>query len=311
MESKTTKILIYKVRNFSEKFDDSFAFVRENWKVLLKYLTYLILPVCLVQAIALNDYMETAFNMSDISSGKSSELANVLASLGWSYGGLILSSMLGGMLLVSVVYGLMSIYNSSDNRLDGLTSVMFKPVLLKNVKRSGLAMLLYIVLSILVILVTVLLAVLVSPWILLPIVIGIVAVAIPLMLFIPVYLMEDISLLPAFKKTLRLGFATWWSTFALIMVLGFIVSFIQGVFAIPYYILVVVKTVLGLQGSGSAFFDSTGYSFMVYLFAVLQSYATFILMSLVAVGLALQYGHASEKKDHVTMEDNINRFEEL
>ena len=66
-----------------------------------------------------------------------------------------------------------------------------------------------------------------------------------------------------------------------------------------------------MHDNGSEFFDSAGYSFMVYLFGVLQSYATYLLSTILAVGLALQYGHASEKKDHVTMEDNINRFEQL
>lgn len=311
MESKAKKILIYKVRNFSEKFDDTFAFVRENWKVMFKYLTYLILPVCLLQAIALNGYMETAFNMSSISSGTSSDMTRVLQSLGWSYGGLILASIVGGVLLVSVVYGLMSIYDNREERLEGLTGSDFKPVLLKNLKRSGLAVLLFMAIMILGIIAAAMLVVMLSPLIALPIVLVLMVMAIPMLLFMPIYLMEDISFMQALQKALRLGFSTWWSTFALILVLGFIVSFIQGIFAIPYYVMVVVKTVLGLQGSGTEFFDSVGYSFIMYLFGVLQAYATYLLTSLMAVGLALQYGHASEKKDHVTMENNINRFEEL
>lgn len=311
MEFKTKKIALYKVRNFSEKFDDTFAFVRENWKVLFKYLTYLILPVCLLQAIALNGYMDTAFNMSSVSSGKASDMTSVLQSLGWSYGGLILASMVGGILLVSVVYGLMSIYDSREERLVGLTGSDFKPVLLKNLKRSGLAVLLFLGIMIVVILLAAMLMVVLSPLFVLPVVLVLMVIGIPMMLFMPVYLMEDISFMPALQKALRLGFATWWGTFALLLVLGFIASFIQGLFAIPYYIMIVVKTILGMQGTGTEFFDSAGYSFITYLFGVLQAYATYLLSSLMAVGLALQYGHASEKKDHVTMEDNINRFEEL
>jgi hypothetical protein len=306
MESK--KILLYKVRNFSEKFDDTFAFVRENWKVLFKYLTYLILPVSLLQAIALNGYIETTFSISDANNG---DPVSVLQSLGWSYGGMILTSLLGGMLLVSVVYGLITLSGNGENSLAGITADDLKPQLLRNMKRSGLAFVVFFVLSILFIVVVVALAAAMSFWILLPIMFAVIAFSIPLMLFMPVYLLEDIPLLASLSKTLRLGFATWWSTFAIIVVLGIIVSFIQGVFALPFYIMIVAKTILGVQGSGSEFLDSAGYSFIMYLFGVLQSYATFLLMSLMAVGLALQYGHASEKEDHVTMEDNINRFEEL
>ena len=118
MEFKAKKIALYKVRNFSEKFDDTFAFVRENWKIMFKYLTYLILPVCLLQAISLNSYMETAFDMSSISSGKSSDMTNVLQSLGWSYGGIILTSMIGAMLLVSAYQAVGAAIDIQRNVLD-------------------------------------------------------------------------------------------------------------------------------------------------------------------------------------------------
>ena len=307
----TRKIVLYKVRNFSEKFDDTFAFVRNNWKVLFKYLTYLILPVCLVQAIALNGYMESALDMSALSTGKASDMTDFILKIGWSYGGLILTSMLGAMLLTSVVYGLITLSENGENNLVNVTFNDLKPQLLRNLKRSCLAIVAFFAFSMLVTLVAAVLAFALTPWLLLPIAIGVVAVAIPLMLFTPAYLLEDIPLLSALSKSLRLGFSTWWGTFALMLVLGFIVSFLQGIFSIPYYIMVVVKTILGMQGNGSEFFDSVGYSFTVYLFGVLQSYATFLLMTIVFVGLALQYGHAAEKIDHVTMEDNINRFEEL
>lgn len=311
MESKTKKFVLYKVRNFSEKFDDTFAFVRENWKVLLKYLTYLILPVCLVQAIALNGYMETAFSMSDLGSGKAADVTNFIMKMGWSYGGLILTSMLAALLLASLCYALIRLAADRDNGLADLTVDDLKPLLLRNLKRAGLAVLFFIGLMIVLVVLVAVLVVALTPWLLLPVIIALIAVGIPLALFTPTYLLEDIPLLQAFTKSLRLGFATWWSTFAILLVLGFIVSFVQGIFAIPYYIMIVVKTVMGVQSSGSEFFDSVGYSFTTYLFGVLQSYATYVLTSLMVVGVALQYGYAAEKNDHVTMADNIDRFEEL
>ena len=303
--------MLYKVRNFSEKFDDTFAFVRDNWKVLFKYLTYLLLPVSLVQAIALNGYMETALDMSALSSGKASDMTDFLLSFLWIYGALILTSMLGTMLMVSVVYGLMTLLGNGENTLSNITFNDLKPQLLRNLKRSCLAFSAFLGLSILVTVVTAVLAITFSPWLLLPIALVILAVSVPLMLFMPTYLLEDISLSSALSKSLRLGFGTWWGTFVLVLVLGFIVSFIQGVFSLPYYGMVIVKSIFGMEGSGSEFYDSAGYSFTAYLLGVLQSYATFLLMTIVFVGLAFQYGHASEKMDHVTMEDNINRFEDL
>ena len=232
MESKAKKILIYKVRNFSEKFDDTFAFDRENWKVLFKYLTYFVLPVCLVQAIGLNNYLDAAFDMSAANAGRSSDVVGMLQNLGWNYGVIVLTSMIGAMLQLSVVYAFISHYNSSEDLSGGVDGSMFKPLLIKNLKRSGLAILFWIGLTLLGMLITILLGYLLSWWILLPVILVAVAVCIPLMLFMPAYLLEDIPLLGALSKSLRLGFATWWSTFAIMFVLGFIVSFFQGLFAV-------------------------------------------------------------------------------
>ena len=49
-----SKIPLYKERTFGEKFSVTFAFLRQNWKLWLQLSCYLLLPLCLVQALALN-----------------------------------------------------------------------------------------------------------------------------------------------------------------------------------------------------------------------------------------------------------------
>lgn len=46
MESQKPKIAMYVKRPFGEKLNASFDFIKENWKQLFKYSTYLILPMC-------------------------------------------------------------------------------------------------------------------------------------------------------------------------------------------------------------------------------------------------------------------------
>ncbi len=48
MESQKPKIAMYVKRPFGEKLNASFDFIKENWKQLFKYSTYLILPICLI-----------------------------------------------------------------------------------------------------------------------------------------------------------------------------------------------------------------------------------------------------------------------
>ena len=52
MESQKPKIAMYVKRPFGEKLNASFDFLKENWKLLLKFTTYLLLPLCLIQALS-------------------------------------------------------------------------------------------------------------------------------------------------------------------------------------------------------------------------------------------------------------------
>ena len=64
METEKTKIALYAKRTFGEKFNATFDFIKENWKQLLKYTLYLLLPVSLIQALSLNGLMSAAMGMS-------------------------------------------------------------------------------------------------------------------------------------------------------------------------------------------------------------------------------------------------------
>ena len=308
METTKKKILLYQERDFSAKFDDTFAFIKQNYKVLLKYVTYLLLPVSLVQAIAFDGYMDGTMNLSE-AGGQGWEAVQGMV---LSMSGLYLTMVIGSVLLYALVYAVMAIYEDSDNGIGALTGEELKPTLLRNVRR-GLLMVLFMGLLMLVaVAVGAVLAALVSLWLLLPAIVGLFIVMVPLILFMPIYLFEpEISLVGALRKSMRLGFANWWSTLAITLVLSIIMAFVQGVFATPYYIAIIVKAVLGVQNGFEGLADSAAYSFMTYLLGVLQSFATYVLTTIVAVGIALQYGHAAEKEDHVTMESSIEHFDQL
>lgn len=44
MESQKTKIALYAKRSFGAKMNASFDFIKENWKLLLKFTVYLLYP---------------------------------------------------------------------------------------------------------------------------------------------------------------------------------------------------------------------------------------------------------------------------
>ncbi len=79
----------------------------------------------------------------------------------------------------------------------------------------------------------------------------------------------------------------------------------------PWQIAVMIKMFLGMEGAENAFISSFGYSFLVYLLSVVSSFGTYLAYSILVVGLGYQYGHACEKIDRMTVESDIDKFEQL
>ena len=138
MESQKPKIAMYVKRPFGEKLNASFDFIKENWKQLFKYSTYLILPICIIQAANFSGLMGSMTDLTAMqTSGGIGE--NPLAALGPSfalnYAGVIFFSCLGGLLLTSLIYAMVRLYNEREERLNGIVFSDIKSLLLRNVKR--------------------------------------------------------------------------------------------------------------------------------------------------------------------------------
>lgn len=136
MESQKPKIAMYVKRPFGEKLNASFDFLKENWKLLLKFTTYLLLPLCLIQALSLNGLMSGALSISAIASSTAmAASSSSLIAFGSYYGLYMFLYLIGIILLTSLVYGLIRTYNEREERLQGVTLGMLKPRLFRNIKR--------------------------------------------------------------------------------------------------------------------------------------------------------------------------------
>lgn len=312
MESQKAKVAMYAKRSFGDKMNASFDFIKENWKPLFKFTTYLILPLCLIQALSLNGLMNGS--MSAVLSGAQSGNANPFAEYGvmfWAnYGLSILCYMVGSILLTSLIYSLIMTYNNRDERLEGITLSALKPLLFTNMGKMLKLTLLAILLMILVMAAIVLLAYL-SLFTLVFTFPLLIACLVPVALFTPIYLFENIGLMDALKKTFRLGFATWGGILAISLVMGFIGGILQGIAMLPWYIGTIVKYFFAMSDSGSVVTVSPVYNFFLYLMGILQTFGAYIGSIFTIIGLAYQYGHASEVVDSVSVEDDIDNFDKL
>lgn len=297
-------------RSFGEKLTATFSFVNENWKVLLKYCTYLILPLCLIQGLSMNSFMQSYMGVVASAGNGISSYGDIAYSLGVSYGSLILLYTIGSLVLFSLVYGLVKLYNEREERLAGLTFADLKPVLLKNAKRLFIAWLFMTGVSLLVLIVVGVLTA-ITPWTLLFTIPFLIACILPLSLLPAIYLFENIGIWEAFRKALRLGFATWGGIFGVTFVTGFIANVVQGVLSIPYMVMLVIGVALTTNSVQTEMTTSVGFGFVNYLFAVLMTFGIYLSMIFTLLGIVYQYGHACEVMDSVSVEEDISRFEQL
>lgn len=315
METQKPKIAMYVQRTFGDKLNATFDFIKENWKVLLKYVTYLLLPVSLIQALSMNGLMGMMLGTADpaVVEAMFTDSGQVVTFVSY-YGLLLLISLIGTNLLGALVYTLMRLYNEREQRLSGIEFGELKPLLYRNFKRLFSLTLFVIFMMVLIGLVIGVLASLVSSFsvlfVFLLLLVGLLLLA-PLLLWGSIYLFEDISLMKAFSKAFRLGFATWGGVVLMAIVMGFLASILQGVTTMPWYISILVKTFFIASDAGSGIGTSVGYNFMLYLFGVLQAFGAYLAMIFYLVGLAYQYGHAAEKMDSVRIEEDINHFDQL
>lgn len=297
-------------RSFGEKLTATFSFINENWKVLLKYCTYLLLPLCLIQGLSTNSFMKSYMGVVASAGNGISSYDDLAYALGVSYGSLIVLYGIGALILTSLLYGLVKLYNEREERLSGLTFAELKPLLFSNMKRLFILWLFMVVVSLAVVIVMALLVV-ISYWTLLLTVPFLIACILPLSLLPSIYLFENTGVWQSFKKALRVGFATWGGIFGVTFVTGFIANVVQGVLSIPYMVMLVIGVALTTNSVQTEMTTSVGFGFVNYLFAVLMTFGIYLSMIFTLLGIVYQYGHACEVMDSVSVEEDISRFEQL
>jgi hypothetical protein len=291
-----------------------FAFIRENWKPLLKYSFYLIMPVCLIQTFAMNSLVSFAFNAGFKAGGEGNPFGTSLAGFLGNYGVMAFCVMIGSGLMSGLIYALMQTYAVRPNKLQDVALNDFRDILVRNFWKYIRLMLAIIFVFIIIVVVMSLLAAMVSTWslaITIPLLLVCLVLLIPLLLAIPTYIFErDITFWDAIKKAWKLGTATMGGMLGLMIVLYCISSVIKTVTMLPWYVMTVVSSVLSIT-SESTINQSVIYKFIAYILGLIQSFGSYIASIIGIIGLAFQYFHAREKVEGVTIESHISKFSEF
>lgn len=306
-------IKLYRIRTFGEKISDTFDFVRENFRPLLKYLTYLMLPLSLVQAFAQTNFMGGYMDFIEKMGKNVQQNSDVSQMLSWvgSMTLMVVVDYVAMMLLVAMVYAMMQHYEQRPQRLEGITGEELRPDVTRLLGRQFIVLITSIVVMAVFGVFAALMAVIHIGMVILAFVL--LLVAIPLFALVtPIYLFErETGIVSAYTKSIRLGWKTWGGIVGVGLVLFIIVTIVGSIIETPWTIMLMVKNVLTAQGSDTGFVSSFGYTAIQYLLGVISTYVGNLLMSLLYIGMAYQYGHACEKVDGVTVDRDIENFETL
>jgi hypothetical protein len=313
MEFPNPKIKYYRIRAFGERLSVSFDYLRETWKPMLKFSLYLILPICLIQSFSTNAVTRYAFTLG-YESGPGGDLGTNITYFVIHYAVYALCLLIGSAILTSLVYTLMQEYERRETRLLDIRWIDFKPLLIKNFKKIIAVSLFFLAVVSAVAAVIILLAVL-SPWTLIVTLLltfaALFAFAIPAAMFIPVYIFEDEAFMPALQKSFSYGFKAWGEIFLITLVFGLIANIISSVTMMPWYILTLMGSILGVTDPGSGFDHQPWYLFLIYILAIVQGYGSYISAIVTSVGYAFQYFHLREKIEGVSVRDSIQNFDKL
>lgn len=307
MNQERPLIKLYRTRTFSEKMSDTFDFVRENWRPLLKYATYLLLPLALVQNFV-SDSVMTGYATFTNKAG-SFDIDEMLPWLA-SMSVMMVFYYIAMMLAESLTYTMMQQYERRENRLLGITFADLRPGILRMLGRQLVLIVAGIVVMVLIGAIGFSLTVInrALPFIFLVVLVFL----LPLIVLLhPVYLFEKIGVVKAYIKSIRLGWKTWAGIVGVCIVLYVMICIVQGVISLPWYIMSTVKTLLSAKNSEPAFVSSFGYTALQYVFGVISTFCGSILEILLVIGIAYQYGHACDKVDGVTVDRDIENFETL
>lgn len=313
MNNPKPNIEFYRQRTFSEKMNATFDFIRENWKPLLKYSFYLIMPICLVQTFAMNSFLGTYMDAIMSSRGGQTPFGSSMVGFLTNYGILLLCFIVGSAVMSGMIYAMMQTYATRENRLRDITLDDFRDNLTKNAWKCLRIIFALLFAYLLVVFALAFLAV-ASKYTLIitiPLFIVFLICLIPLMMLIPVYIFErDIPFFDAIKKAWKLGTSTLGGMLGLMIVLYIISSVIQTITMMPWYLVWIFGTVFSLS-SDAMITQSVIYKFSLYVLGLLQAFGMYISAIIGIVGLAFQYFHAREKVEGVTIESNISNFDEL
>jgi len=300
-----------KTRDFSNKVNVTFEFIKQNYKVLFKSILYIAGPPILIGALMMGSIVGDIANLQASSaSGDFSGIftVNFLAQLGLAFA-FLFTMMVAS---TSTIHNLLLVYEERKGEGIEVYHVWDK------VKATlGSYFVTGILLTILIMIVYVAMAIPVavlgsiSGWLVflgfLIFVFGFFYIFVNLALVFPVRAFERVGFFAAVGRSFRLIQGKWWSTFGLGLIMTLIAMIISYVLALPYSIITNLTLLHSLDGSVSSP-PSTGMQIILTVFICISYLGQAVLSSLPLIGITYQYFNLVEMKEARGLMSQIQTF---
>ena len=306
-------IKYHQLRDFSEKINVTFLFIKQNFKSLGKALVYIAGPPALMVSLVLGNFIGDFLGMMQ-NVGNADASASYFLSVNFWLQILLMFvfGIIAYVFTLSVIYNYVLLYEEKQsNQIE--VSVVWDRVRSNFWMFFGTILLfgiLLIVAYVIMILPIVLLAA-ISPFLIFFGIIALLVVMVYLFISaIPTFIIrayEKKDIFSAIGRSFYLVRGKWWSTFGLFAILSLIGGVVSYVFLIPYYIVIFTSTMH--QVSHEAYTGPSDTMLLVTkIFFGLYYLAQILITTLPHIGVSFQYFNLVEMKEARGLMSDIEKF---
>ncbi|HEX5168045.1 MAG TPA: hypothetical protein VFW11_02645 [Cyclobacteriaceae bacterium] len=285
------KIELRRTRDFGEKFNATFEFIRQNYKGFMPAVIYFSVPLIVIGMVILSYY--TNFTLYQ-DAGTYGAKGNVFGMMGNFFGYALIAYVFiiaGYLINTSLVYNYMKMYLSHDNPTTITPGELWDRSKkdIGNIFISSLLVGLVVVIGVLF---------LVIPGI---------YMGITLSLIIPIIIFEQKSVGDAFGRCFYLIKDKWWSTFGLLFVAGLLQGAMGFIFNIPEVILSVIFTI---NRTSSDFLSDPPLwqKGALIISSCIKAIGTGLLACISFIAIAFQYFNLVERREASGLMNQIEGF---
>lgn len=272
-----------KIRDFGMVMNDSFDFIRQEFKRLGKTILIYILPFFVFTGILLA-YSQIRMYGSILDGSAMDSVSGLYIKMIPSY----IVMLLNYTVLTAVIYQYINVYRKTDGNF---TAEELWP----GVLTVGLKMLAVYFITFIIVLIA-------SIFLLVPgIYLGVVFSFFP-----AVIVFEELSFGTAMNRCFGVIKDNWWQTFGIIIVGGLIVYIFSIIMSVPLIIATALKVFHAASNKTEPQIFSTGYIIVSTVISMFQNLG----YSLVLIFVAIQYFSLVEKKERPTLQAKIDRLVE-